>query len=65
MHDVLSQYEGEGDASAPDRRLPLGRPEALFDGHRTDRAGVNRHVRYVFLALVTVIATSVVATVVF
>lgn len=65
MRGMFSQDEAAADESAPDPRLPMGGRRSLFDGRRTDRAGVNGHVRYVFLALVTVIGTSVVATVVF
>ena len=65
MREMFSQNEGEADDSASDRRLPMGRRQSLFDGHRTDRAGVNGHIRYVFLALVTIIGTLVVVTAVF
>ncbi|TKX68972.1 hypothetical protein [Halorubrum sp. SP9] len=64
MSECLFQYSG-GDDSASEGTPSVDRRAALFDRHRTDRASVNVKIQYVLLGILIVIATSIVATVVF
>jgi len=64
MNGGLFQYLGGNDDSTSGDDPPNGRRTSLFDRHRTDRASVNGKVRYVLLGMMSVIGTSIVATVV-
>ena len=65
MIENCFQYSGGDDDSASDGGVSVERQVALFGRRRSDRASVNGTVRYVLLGLLSLIGTSILATVVF
>jgi hypothetical protein len=64
MGQGFESTETDGDPGPDDGPMD-GRREALFSRHRTDRAGVHGIVRYVFLGVMSVIGTTLLANVIF